>query len=269
MKTLSPPRYSYALNLLLVPAFRVLLGIPSSISRDAARLLRGAHPEPRILHAENIPPASPFILTINHYDRPGLGAWWGAAAIACAIAARRTDEPRDVHLAITREWWYPGGFGRAVKQPLTRWFFGQLTKAYGLIRLPPVIGNDEFRGKGTLGIRRALALTRGDPPQLVGLAPEGRTGDHLSLCQPPAGAGLFLLMLTHAALPILPASIFEDGTDGVLTVRFGAPFQLSAPRALPREERDAQAARQVMIQIGRVLPERMWGVYREEIQKTL
>lgn len=119
-----------------------------------------------------------------------------------------------------------------------------------------------------LSVRHALALTRGRNPQLVGLAPEGRTGDNFALCEPPLGAGLFLFMLTHDTLPLLPSGIYEDDTDGVLTVRFGAPFQLCVPRSAPRDERDAQAARQVMVQIGRLLPERMWGAYCVEIQKT-
>jgi hypothetical protein len=259
--------YTYHYHLLIVPAVRVLLGIPSSLSHDAALLLRGAHPAPRVLNAENIPPALPFVLTLNHYDRPGLAAWWGAAAMLRAIAAQRTLEPRDLHLAMAREWWYPGGWGRAVKQPLTQWFFGQIAKAYGTIRLPPVLGNGEFRGEGALAIRRALALTRGDQAQLVGLALEGHTGDNLSLCKPPAGAGLFLRMLAHDSLPILPAGIFEDD-DKILTVNFGAPFQLSDSRSLSRTERDANAARQVMVEIGKLLPERMWGAYCEEIRKA-
>ncbi len=263
----SQPRYTYLYHLLLIPAVRVLLGIPSSISNDAALLLRGAHPAPHVLNIENIPPASPFVLTLNHYDRPGLAAWWGTAAMLRAVAAQRTREPRDLHLATAREWWYPGGFGRAVKQPLTQWFFGQIAKAYGTIRLPPVLGNGEFRGEGALAIRRALALTRGDQPQLVGLAPEGHTGDNLSLCKPPAGAGLFLLMLTHDRIPVLPVGIYEDD-DRALTVRFGAPFQLCVPHQIPRPERDAHAARQAMVQIGKLLPEKMWGAYRAEIAET-
>jgi hypothetical protein len=242
------------------------LGVPSSISRDATLLLRNVRPAPRVLNAENIPPDSPFVLTVNHYDHPGLGAWWGASVMLCAVAARRTREPREVRFAIAREWWYPSGFGRAFKQPLTRWFFGQVAKTYGLITLPPVL--EEFRGQAAPEIRRALALTRGNHPQLVGLAPEGRTGPNLSLCEPPAGAGLFLQLLTHDTIPCLPAGIFED-TTFALTVNFGAPFQLRVQRGLPRDERDRQAARRVMVEIGKLLPERMWGVYREEIGAAL
>lgn len=263
------PRYSYPYHLLLVPAIQVLLGRPSSLSEHSALLLSGADPKPRTLDAEKIPLDTPFILAVNHYDRPGLGAWWGAAAIACAIAARRARAPNELHMAMAREWWYANRFGRTFKQPLTRWFFGQIAKAYGTIRLPPVLGNDEFRGEGMLSVRHALALTRGENPQLVGLAPEGRTGDNLMLCNPPPGAGLFMLMLAHDTTPILPVGIFEDDADGALTVRFGAPFALGTSRHATREDRDADAARQVMIQIGRLLPERMWGIYCEEIRKTL
>lgn len=256
--------YFYPYHLLLLPLLRVLLGMRSSPSRDAALLLRGAHPTPRVLNAENIPSDSPFVLVFNHYDHPGLGAWWGVAVMLCAIAARRTREPRDLRMAMAREWWYPRGLGRWVKQPFTRWLFGRIAHAYGTIPLPPVL--DAYRGTGGYAVRRALALTRGDNPQLVGLSPEGHTGPNLSLCEPPAGAGLFLLMLTHDTIPVLPCGLFEDDA-AVLTANFGAPFQLRVPCALPREARDRQAARQVMAAIGKLLPERMWGVYREAIRE--
>jgi 1-acyl-sn-glycerol-3-phosphate acyltransferase len=263
---MNSPRYTYSLRL-IIPLLRVLLGIRSSLSRDGALLLAGASPPPRVLHPENIPPASPFILTINHYDRPGLGAWWGAAVLVTAIAARRTRAPREIHFAMAREWWYPRGWRKWIEQPLTRWFFGQISKTYGTILLPPALDLAEFRGTGAGAIRRALALTRGENPALVGIAPEGHTGAGLALCAPPRGTGLFLLHLTRERIPILPAGIFEDDA-GVLTVNFGAPFHLRVPRDLPREERDVRAARQVMCAIGALLPERMWGVYREEISFT-
>ena len=75
-------------------------------------------------------------------------------------------------------------------------------------------------------------------------------------------------MLTRHTLPILPAGIFEDDDDR-LTVRFGVPFQLCVPLDTTREERDASSAEHVMVQIGRSLPERMWGIYRKEITNEL
>jgi hypothetical protein len=263
---MTTPSYRYSLRL-LIPFLCALGGRRSSLSADTALLLQGAHPSPRVLTPENIPPHSPFVLTINHYDRPGFGAWWAIAVLVTTIAAQRTREPREIHFAMAREWWYPRGFGKWVKQPLTRWCFGQIGKAYGTIRLPPALDSGEFRGQGTLAIRGALALTRQENPELVGIAPEGETGAGLGLRKPPPGAGLFLLLLTYDHIPILPAGIFEDDAN-TLTIRFGAPFDLCVPRALSRDERDADAARQVMVAIGRLLPERMWGAYREEIRNA-
>jgi hypothetical protein len=118
---MTTPHYRYSLRL-LIPLVRVLFGIRSSLSDDATLLLSGAHPSPRVLTPENIPADSPFILVINHYDRPGLGAWWSAAVLATTIAARRMRAPHELRLAMAREWWYPRGFGKWVKQPFTRWF---------------------------------------------------------------------------------------------------------------------------------------------------
>ena len=258
-------QYHHSLRL-LVPVLRVLLGKPTSISRDAALLLRGAHPTPRVLNAENIPTCSPFLLLINHYDRPGLGAWWGAATIVTAIAALRAREPREIRMVMAREWWYPGGIGRLVKQPFTRWAFGQIAHAYGILTLPPVL--ETYRGQGGLNVRRALAVTRGDNPALVAIAPEGHTGPNLSLCQPPDGAGLFLLMLTHDSIPCLPAGIFEDETN-TLTVNFGPSFKLDVPKKLSKEDRDGAAAQQAMIQIGKLLPKKMWGVFAADISQAI
>jgi hypothetical protein len=264
-KSVSQPRYRYSLRL-LEPLARILLGIPSPISRDAALMLQGAHSAPRTLHTENIPIDSSFFLVFNHYDRPGLSAWWGLAAIPVTIAAHRPREPRQVHFMMAREWHYPSGFNRWVTQPLTRWFFGQFARTYGCIGLPPALELDEYRGLGAVAIRRALALTRKTPPELLGVSPEGNTGCDLGLCKPLRGAGLMLLFLTHNTIPFLPVGIFED-ENKTINVNFGAPFKLDLPGGLSKEERDNQAARQVMVQIGKLLPERMWGDYREEIKR--
>lgn len=255
------PRYRHSLRMLL-PFLSALLGRPASLYRVCTLMIQDAPIPPRALNTQHIPPESTFILALNHYDRPGLGTWWSGALTAATIAKHRTD-PREIRPVMAREWWYPSGFGRVVKQPLTRWAFGQFAKAYNIATLPPVI--DEYKGTGGIDVRRVLALTRGDKPELVGMAPEGFAGKNGTLKHPPDGAGLFLLMLSHDQIPFLPVGVFEDDANR-LTANFGAPFLLDVPRALSRVERDREAARQVMVQIGKLLPERMWGMYREEIQ---
>ncbi len=254
---LNSPRYTYSIHLLLLPALRVLLGVKSSISRDAALLLRGAHPTPRVLNAHNIPPASPFIAVQNHYDRPGLGAWWGGALVAHVIGAHRTREPREVRGIMAAEWWYPPGWQKLIKQPLTRWLFGRIAKTYGIVRLPPLI--DEYRGTAAPALKRAIALTRGADPALVALAPEGMGNEGGVLREPPAGAGLFMQLLSHDRIPFLPVGVYEE--EDALTANFGAPFELNVPRGLAREAKDREVCRQVMGEIARCLPKKIQGRY--------
>lgn len=258
-----PPKHRYDLLRLVKPTLRVLLGKPSSLYQVSSILVNGMSPPPRVLHPENIPSSGSFVLVVNHYDHKGLGAWWGISLLAHAIHERRPGDSRELHFAMAREWWYPSGLGRAVKQPLTRWFFGQLGKSYGLVLLPPALGNNEFRGQGVVAVRHAMALTRGDKPELIGIAPEGRTGPDLTLCEPPLGAGLFLLMLTNERMPCLPVGLFEE--NSILSANFGEPFCFRKFHKLPRDVRDREAARQAMLEIGTLLPERMWGVYQEDI----
>lgn len=231
-------------------------------------MLRGAHPAPRVLNTHNIPPDTSFIVVFNHYDRPGLGAWWCLAPLVVAIAAQRAREPREIHFMMAREWHFTNGIDHWVKQPLTRWFFGQFAKTYDCIGLPPALDSEEYRGQGASAIRRALALTRVDPPEIIAVSPEGNTGENQNLCHPPRGAGSMLMLLAHDTLPFLPVGIFEDD-DHIITVNFGAPFRLNVPNRLSKAERDSEAARQVMIAIGKLLPERMWGIYHQDIQNAL
>ncbi len=205
---------------------------------------------------------------MNHYESARVPTWWGGLLMTRAIAAARTCEPRQPRWLMTREWWYPGGLGRAVKQPATRWFFARLARVYGLVLLPPVLDGDLTRGEGVAGIRQALALTRGPQPQLLGIAPEGHTGPGGRLKEPPQGTGLFLLLLTHGTVPCLPVGWYEDEAQ-TLRIQFGAPFQLYVPRSGDRQARDRAAAAQAMTAIGRLLPERLWGAYHSTIVRGI
>jgi len=131
--------------------------------------------------------------------------------------------------------------------------------------LPPVI--EEYKGTAAVYLKKILALTRGDHPQLVGLSPEGRTGPNATLCQPPTGAGLFLELLAHNQIPLLPVGFFQDD-ENAMVANFGKPFKLNVARHLTREQRDGEASRQAMVEIGKLLPEKMWGEYTEDIRRT-
>lgn len=236
-------------------------GVPTPFSTIAARFAHAFYPPPYILGVDNIPPDSPFLLVFNHYESPRAAAWWSPLLAAPTIAARRTQPPRDVHFVMAREWWYEGGFGRALKQPLTHWAFMRGARIYGLVTMPPIVEALDTRGQGALGVRRALELTRSETPALVGIAPEGRTGPNGQLCEPPAGAGIFLLLLSHGKIPLLPLGIYEHGERQQLTLRFGGLFDLTDSRARDRAERDHAASTRVMQALAALLPETLRGSY--------
>ena len=73
-------------------------------------------------------------------------------------------------------------------------------------------------------------------------------------------------MSSHG-LPILPAGAFEE--EGRLTVSFGPPFSHRRPRSASRAEKERLASQQVMVAIGRLLPQELWGVYAPAIEEAL
>jgi hypothetical protein len=260
------PPYKNVPRVIVSVLWQLARGAPASLTLIERLLFAGMTPPPRVRGVELIPSESPFVAIFNHYESARVAAWWGPLQMTRAIAEHRTREPRQVRWLMTREWWYPSGFGRAVKQPLTHLLFARLAQVYSLVPVPPVLPGDLTRGDGVAGVRHALALTRGLEPELVGLAPEGNTGPGGALQEPPSGVGLFLLLLTREEIPLLPIGWYED-EPRVLTISFGVPFQLHVPRMKDRHARDRAAATQAMTAIGRVLPERLWGAYSSQIDK--
>jgi hypothetical protein len=242
----------------LVPlVWHLTTGKPTVLSEVAARLFDGMTPTPRIIGDENIPPDSSFIVIFNHYESSSAAAWWGPLLVARAIAARRTLPPYEVNWIMAREWWYPGGFGRAVKQPFTHALFARLARVFGLILVPPILKEPATtRGEGVAGVRHALEMMRHKPTPLIGLAPEGRTGPDARLCEPPSGTGIFLSLLAHHHLPLLPVAWYQE--DGKVMLHFGSPFTLRETRGA-RDERDRAAATEAMLAIARLLPETLRG----------
>lgn len=270
-----PPYKNVPLSFALV-AWQLAKGAPASLNTLGARLFGGMIPPPSVTGRQYIPSDSPFILVFNHYENREIASWWGPFLMTRIIAGclerpkwnvsgeNSHGDPWQVRWLMAREWWYPGGFGRLVKQPLTRLLFRRLAQVYGFIRVPPVLAGDITRGEGVTGVRQALALTRGAHPVLVGLAPEGHTGPGGALKEPPDGVGSFLLLLTHNAIPLLPVGWYQDET-GVLRINFGPPVRLIDEGTRDRRARDRAAATQAMVAIGRLLPERLQGAYRKEM----
>lgn len=258
----------------VLPPTRNLLAIAPLAARAAFDILRGKRasllplarathkiifPPPQIICAENIPTDSPFVLVFNHYSTPHLAAWWGPLVAFDVIASRRMRAPYELQFVMAQEWIYTSRFGRAVKQPFTQWLFDRIARVYGLVTVAAIANDSYTRGQAVRGVRRALELTRQEPLALLAIAPEGQSGPNGSLCEPPPGAGIFLLMLTREKIPILPLGIYE--TDGALTLRFGEPFILRDSHAPMREARDRAAATRVMQTLAALVPSEIRALY--------
>jgi 1-acyl-sn-glycerol-3-phosphate acyltransferase len=260
MSVLPPAQNVFAAAPLITrAAFEIARGTRTTLHPLAAGAHQILYPQPQILGAEKIPADNPFLLIFNHYSTARLAAWWGPLVALDVIASRRTRAPHELQFVMAQEWMYATRFGRAVKQPLTKWLFARIARVYGIVTVAPVADGGYTRGQAVVGVRRALELTRTEPPALLALAPEGQSGPNAALCEPPPGAGIFLLLLTREQIPLLPLSIYE--TNNALTLRFGEPFILRDPRATTRAERDRAAAARVMGALADLLPDAMRGQY--------
>ncbi|MCG3141566.1 MAG: hypothetical protein HDKAJFGB_02861 [Anaerolineae bacterium] len=264
MSIFPPTRRPFAVAPLLARlTWDILRGKSAALAPLAARARQILDPVPQILDAENIPAATPFILVFNHYATPRLAAWWGPLTAFDVIHARRAHEPRALQFVMAQEWIYASRAGRALKQPFTRRLFARLARVYGLITVAPVADGGYQRGQAVVGVRRAVALTRREPPALLALAPEGQAGPDATLCEPPPGAGIFLLMLTRGKIPLLPLGIYEQ--NNALTLRFGEPFDLADDAASTRAARDRAAATRVMQTLAALVPPELRALYAKKV----
>jgi hypothetical protein len=229
---------------------------PRSLASDSQRIM-AANPYPRnILWVENVPLQGPFVLIVNHYNRPGLRPYHCGMAITSAVADRRPGT--EIHWSIISEWHSRRLGPIPLPTLLFRWTFRRITHIYGLVSMPQQTGPTMNRATA---LRHALELAATEP---LGLMPEG--GGTGALRQPLPGSGLFIEALARRGLPIIPVGVWEEGH--ALFVRFGQPFAPELPPKAPRHERDSLARQAMMVAIGRLLPEPFWGEYNETIRQS-
>jgi len=249
-------RISYVLRFLVA----MLLGQKRDLGPDIKGTRMAARPRPRVIGDQNIPLEGSFVFVANHYERPGLKVWWGGMLAANAIFERRKTR-RTLHWLMTSEW-YNYRLAGIIPVPVwfLRWLFRRIAHVYSLIIVP----RSPQRGVGRAAAMRSImeVVEQGEP---IGLFPEGMGRDVLIEAMP--GTGLFLHSLSRRGTPIMPAATYEK--DGVLTVRFGAPFFIELLEGAAKEDRDRLAREQVMAHIGRLLPRPMWGPYTLAIEVLL
>lgn len=218
-----------------------------------------ANPYPRqIFGLENIPIKGPFVLLINHYDRPSLHVYHCAMLISAIVRERRPEEPELRWAYISEHTERKAGL-IPIPVSLTRMIFRRVAAMYDLVVLPR---REELVVGRAAALRRLLRDLEAAP---VGMAPEGRGQGRL--LYPPKGAGLFLSSLSRRGFSFLPVGIWEE--EETLFISFGEMFRITVPSGLSRDDEDRLSSETAMSSIGRLLPPDYWGAYEDPINRSL
>ncbi len=244
-------RYALPRPLLLQVALAALSGGRRSFLADSQAAVRTLESPPCVSGLERIPPGG-CLLALNHYTRPGLGAWWPALALAAAL-------PREAHCIMAGGWTYPPGLRRTVLEPLTAWAFGRTARVYGFTAMPPMPPRPFENALRAQAVRRVFAYARSRPDPLILLSPEGRDIPGGTLGWPPPGAGRFIGALHRLGLAVIPVGVCEEG--GVLCLRLGPPLDLAACSQSSPAALDRAVSAAVMRAIAALLPEAMRGEF--------
>ena len=195
---------------------------------------------------ENIPETGPYLVTINHYTRPGFGSWWLALGVSSVLDV-------EVQWIVAEAWTYPDPLRSRLLTPVTRWMFRRMARVYGFTSMPPMPPRSQDAQARAQAVRRVLEVARRGQRPVIGIAPEGQDFSGERLGSPPPGVGRFIGHLAQAGLRILPVGVYEDGD--AFCLHFGSSFALDIPDGLSAAERDHQVSQEVMSQIAILLPD--------------
>ncbi len=192
------------------------------------------------------------MITLNHYYRPGFGAWWLALAVAASV-------PVEMHWVMTGELTFPGKWYAFLGKPASRWVLRRLARIYGFTTMPPMPPRPKDVEARARSVRETLTFVRRHPQAVLGLSPEGGDQPGGVLNWPSPGAGRFILLLAGQGFPVLPVGAYEEA--GEFCLRFGAAYWLTVPRGLDPDGKDRAAAQTVMSAIAAQLPPRLRGEF--------
>ncbi|HUH97475.1 MAG TPA: 1-acyl-sn-glycerol-3-phosphate acyltransferase [Anaerolineales bacterium] len=219
---------------------------------DACACAARLSPPLRVGGKENIPPGGRYVVTANHYYRPGFNAWWMAIAVSSVI-------PGDIHWIITGELTFPGKWYAPLGRSLSRFILKRGGCVYGFTTMPPMPPRPHDVEARAAAVRTVLDHVRQTEDPIIGLAPEGGDQAGGRLTRPAPGVGRFGLLLAAQGLRFAPVGVCEAG--GELCLRFGAVYDLGVQPGLSSGEKDEQAAQMMMEHIAPLLPSRLRGEF--------
>jgi hypothetical protein len=246
-------RYPSPFGVIFGLSSAVLSGSRRSFRKDSLAAIARLEPPLCLSGSEYIPSSGPALLTINHYYRPGFGAWWLAFALSASV-------PAEIHWVMTSALNYPGRIFGRLRTLVSRWLLPRIARVYDFTSMPamPPAPNEVL--ERARAVHHAISFTRNNPLALVGLAPEGHDNLRRGLMVPPSGVGRFILHLSHLGLTIYPVAAYEH-QDG-FHLSFGCPYSLRLPESLPQHQIDQFVGDLVMRHIAALLPEDQRGDYR-------
>ena len=248
MSTGDVPKYQLPSGVVAGLAFMALCGGTRSFRADALRCVGRLKPPLQIFGREHIPVAGPLVVTVNHYSRPGFGAWWIALAVAAAV-------PLEMHWVITGELLYLG----RLLSPVSRRALRRIARTYGFTAMPPMPPRPAEAEARARAVRQVLDFMKGGRAAVLGLAPEGMDHRGGRLALPAPGAGRFGLLLEGLGAAFLPVGAYE--AEGAFCLRFGPVFRLNYPTGASIREKDRAAVRIMMSNIAAQLPPALRGEF--------
>ncbi len=251
MKTESPfPRYRFPAGLVIKVLHSFIKGKRRDILQDCREISAGISPPPVFRGQENIPQRGPYLVTLNHYSRPGFLILWAAVALSAAL-------PKSSIWLMTAAWTKrSGGLDRVITW-LTHILFKRVAECYSLVTMPAMPPAPGDAAERALSIRRLMDKIRDDPEAVVCIAPEGMDFPGGVLGRPHPGTGRLLLQMARQLKRILPVGVYEEA--GQLILHIGQLYVLEIPSE--RENVDQMVIDQVMRQIAALLPDELRGSF--------
>jgi hypothetical protein len=245
------PYYPFLNATTMTMAWSYLFGRRRNFHSDAVTLVSSIQP-PMIVKGA-LPPTSDqgYVITVNHYWRPGFNAMWIGMTISATI-------PQSIHWAMTSAWIYPDLFRSITITPLSRWFLRKIAKSYGFTLMPPMPPHPQDVQGRTGAVRSLLRYIQSTIKPIVAIAPEGADTGGGCLTTPPNGFGRMLFLFLERGLSLVPCGLYEE--NGHLYLHFGEPLKPSI-EGISRQEREGALISLIMRAIASCLPERLRGLY--------
>jgi hypothetical protein len=247
---MSRPNYAIPIDMFLSVSASIFFGHPArNFAQDAIKFLNSRQPHPLLTGVENLPHDAPFMIVANHHHRENMWIGWiGAMLTEAVYQFRRQNVPLKIVVTDAQRFNFQG---KSRVFPLSPWLLGRVAKIWNMIPIP---SDPEDSVGHAATLKHVLGLLKAGEPILF--FPEGDRGTAFGLVEALPGTGTFIALAARRA-QIIPVSFWEEGD--LLRGEISPALSITS-------KEDSVVRAQVMVAIGRRLPESMWGPYHDAIQ---